>query len=346
MKRLLFLTALATPILADAAQVFTTDVIVQGSECIGVDCSSSETFSFDTLRLKENNLRMHFDDTSASASFPANDWRFTFNDSGNGGASFFSVDDATSGKVPFKIEAGAPNNTLFVATEGRIGVKTSTPAVDIHNVNGNTPTLRLEQDGSSGFASQTWDLAGNETNFFIRDVTNNSLLPFRIKPGSPKSSIFIQPSGVGINTGDTSPAAQLDVKGDLLVEGKNSTGETQVHIKTDTSDNTNPILVIESTQSSVVDQSMMRLINSNGDSRIEMENKSTGIIWRITDDGSSFSITKVGSGAKELELTSEGNLILTGDVTFAYDYTSGEQNYTGTTSLSDLLRRIHNLENN
>lgn len=223
MKRLLFLTALATPILANAAQVFTTDVIVQGSECIGVDCSSSETFSFDTLRLKENNLRMHFDDTSASASFPANDWRFTFNDSGNGGASFFSVDDATSGKVPFKIEAGAPNNTLFVATEGRIGVKTSTPAVDIHNVNGNTPTLRLEQDGSSGFASQTWDLAGNETNFFIRDVTNSSDLPFRIMPGTGDDNLVLKNGKVGVLTDNPAETLHIKLTGDAGVRLENTT---------------------------------------------------------------------------------------------------------------------------
>ncbi|MCP4053028.1 MAG: hypothetical protein GY739_08165, partial [Mesoflavibacter sp.] len=68
------------------AQVFTTDLITQGSACIGFDCTSSESFGFDTLRLKENNLRVHFDDTSSSASFPKNDWRLIANDSSNGGA--------------------------------------------------------------------------------------------------------------------------------------------------------------------------------------------------------------------------------------------------------------------
>ena len=34
-------------------------------------------------------------------------------------------------------------------------------------------------------------MAGNETNFFIRDVTNGSKLPFRIRPGAPTSSIDV-----------------------------------------------------------------------------------------------------------------------------------------------------------
>ena len=38
------------------------DLIVDGSACIGFDCVNGESFGFDTLRLKENNLRIKFDD--------------------------------------------------------------------------------------------------------------------------------------------------------------------------------------------------------------------------------------------------------------------------------------------
>jgi hypothetical protein len=46
--------------------------------------------------------------------------------------------------------------------------------------------MRLEQDDSSGFGAQSWDMAGNEANFFICDVTNGNTLPFTIEPGSPR----------------------------------------------------------------------------------------------------------------------------------------------------------------
>ena len=75
---------------------------------------------------------------------------------------------------------------------------TNQPVVDAHIKSGNTPTLRLEQDGSSGFTPQTWDVAGNEAGFFVRDATNGSTLPFRIEPGAPSASIFIKPTGVEI----------------------------------------------------------------------------------------------------------------------------------------------------
>ncbi len=190
--------------------VILDDLIVDGSACIGFDCVNGESFGFDTLRLKENNLRIKFDDTSVAASFPRNDWQLTANDSANGGASKFSIDDISGGRTPFTVEANARSHSLYVDDGGRIGNRTSTPSTEIHTIDGDTPTLRLQQDGSSGFAPQTWDVAGNETNFFIRDVTNGSTLPFRIRPGAPTSSIFVDVDG-DVGMGTSSPSANLEL---------------------------------------------------------------------------------------------------------------------------------------
>ncbi len=190
--------------------VINDDLIVDGSACIGFDCVNGESFGFDTIRLKENNLRIKFDDTSVAASFPRTDWQLTANASANGGASKFSIDDISGSRTPFTVEANARSHSLYVDDGGRIGNRTSTPSTEIHTIDGDTPTLRLQQDGSSGFAPQTWDVAGNETNFFIRDVTNGSTLPFRIRPGAPTSSIFIDVDGdVGIGT--ASPDNKLHI---------------------------------------------------------------------------------------------------------------------------------------
>jgi hypothetical protein len=173
-------------------QIILDDLIVDGSLCVGQDCVNGESFGFDTIRLKENNLRIRFVDTSNSASFPTRDWQITVNESSNGGANKFSIDDIDGGRTPFTIEASAPSHSIYVDDGGRVGFGTSTPVADLHVENGNTPTLRLEQDGSSGFTAQTWDVSGNEANFFIRDATNGSTLPLRIRPGAQTSSIDIE----------------------------------------------------------------------------------------------------------------------------------------------------------
>lgn len=188
---------------------YADDLIVDGSLCVGFDCTCNYSFGFDTIVLKENNLRIFFDDTSTAASFPRNDWRIIINDSANGGASYFGVEDSSAGRRVFTLEAGAPSHSLYVDDGGRVGMGTSTPSTEIHTVDGDTPTLRLQQDGSSGFAPQTWDVAGNETNFFIRDVTNGSTLPFRIAPDSPSSTLTIKNGNVGVGT--WSPTNKLHI---------------------------------------------------------------------------------------------------------------------------------------
>jgi hypothetical protein len=188
------------------------DIIVQGSACIGLDCVNNESFGFDTIRLKENNTRIKFDDTSTGAGFPANDWQLTANDSASGGANKFSIEDITGSKVPFTVIAGAPTNSVFVASTGKVGLRTSTPVLDLHINTSDTPAHRLEQNNSGGFTAQTWDIAGNEANFFIRDVTGGSRLPFRIRPGAPTSSIDISASG-DVGVGTASPGRKLELSG-------------------------------------------------------------------------------------------------------------------------------------
>ena len=198
-------------ILTEADQVIADDLIVQGSICVGFDCVNGESFGFDTIRLKENNTRIKFEDTS-TGTFPTTDWQLTANDSASGGASKFSIDEVDGGRTPFTIRAGAPSNSMFVDSSGRLGLGTSTPVVNAHVVTGNTPTLRLEQNGSSGFTPQTWDVAGNEANFFVRDVTGGSKLSFRIQPGAPTSSLYVASSG-NVGVGTSSPDAKLDIEG-------------------------------------------------------------------------------------------------------------------------------------
>lgn len=173
------------------------DAIITGSMCVGFDCltDGTESFGFDTIKLKENNLQIFFDDTSSTAGFPANDWRIIINDSISGGGNYFAVQDATAAKVPFKIEAGARTSALYVSSTGRVGFGTATPVLNQHILAGDTPAIRLDQDASSGWTPQVWDIAGNESNFFVRDVTGGSKLPVRIQPGAPTNSISVCANG-------------------------------------------------------------------------------------------------------------------------------------------------------
>jgi hypothetical protein len=252
---------------------------------------NGENFGFDTMRLKENNLRIHFDDTSSAASFPSNDWRIVVNDTSNGGASYFSVEDSTAGRTPFRIDAGAPANSLRIDSGGDVGIGVDNPVVPLHVRDGNTPTLRLEQDGSSGFTPQIFDVAANEANFFIRDVTNGSALPFRIQPGADQDTIFLS-SDSRVGVGTNSPQVPLDVYSTNGTVGSGSNSATTAGI---------------------------RIRSQSGPAVLALDAGNDGEGWRLVslpgDD--EFRISKGGSGLVELRLTATGDMFIPGTLTTA-----------------------------
>lgn len=215
-------------------QVIPDDLIVQGSVCAGLDCVNNENFGFDTIRVKENNTRIQFDDTSSTAGFASNNWQLRANNSASGGANFFAIVDqgatgnSETGTIVFEVDAGAPANSLRVSSGGNVGIGTATPVLDVHANTADTPAIRLEQNNTGGFTAQTWDIGANEANFFVRDVTGGSRLSFRIRPGAPTSSIDIAASGnVGIN--NASPGTTLDVSGNTLTLGSDNGATTRTN---------------------------------------------------------------------------------------------------------------------
>lgn len=285
----------STPAAAD--QKINDDLIVCGSLCVGLDCVNGESFGFDTIRLKENNTRIRFFDTSSSASFPTNDWQLTANDSTNGGANKFSIDDIDGGRIPFTLTAGAPSHSLFVDAQGDVGLTTSTPVVELHIVDGDTPTIRLEQNGSSGFTPQTWDLAGNETNFFVRDVTMGSLLPFRIRPGAASNSLYIAANGdVGMGT---------------------SGPEESLHIRRT---NGSAKFFVEEASGTELARDLMTLENNGRVDFRLTDTSADGEDWTFANTqiaGGAVIITRSGSGVNEFVLEDDGDLTITGGLTTA-----------------------------
>ena len=182
------------------------DSIVQGSQCVGLDCVNNENFGFDTFRLKENNLRIHCDDTSTSSGFPSNDWRIAINDSASGGQSYFSIDDVTAGISSLRIMAG-----------GNVGIGTTAPTERLH-VNGN--------DVVEGVVNQVSDVNVKENFTAVSpkeilarlnelDITSWNYIS---DPGSlhigPTAQDFYAAFGVGI---DNQHISSIDTGGVALV---------------------------------------------------------------------------------------------------------------------------------
>ncbi|QIL74283.1 tail fiber domain-containing protein (plasmid) [Diaphorobacter sp. HDW4B] len=227
--------AKTTPFAKDV--VVADDSIVQANMCVGFDCGSGggETFGSDMLRLKENNLRIKFAETRVAPD-PTREWQIIANESNSGGANFLGIDDVTGVLGPIRWMAGAPADSLMVDAQGRLGVRTATPAQAVQMSTADTPAIRLEQNNTTGFTAQTWDVAGNEANFFVRDLNQGSLLSLRIRPGAPQSSVDIAGNGF-VGLGTPRPSAALHVR--------RVDGHSNVHIANTTTANTGPLVELQ-----------------------------------------------------------------------------------------------------
>ncbi|MGH8498819.1 MAG: hypothetical protein ACRERV_08450, partial [Methylococcales bacterium] len=181
------------------------NLIVQGKECIGVPgvatgCVSGQAIGDEEILLRDQVLRIKFDDTSTAPGFPNIDWQLMLNDSGSGGINKLSFENLTASKVPFTILAGAPSSSFFIDNLGQVGFGTPLPQVELHIKSADQPAVLLEQDASIRSA-QIWKMAGDESNFFIGEGNESPSTPFVIKPGATNNSLTIAANtNVGINT--------------------------------------------------------------------------------------------------------------------------------------------------
>jgi hypothetical protein len=163
--------------------------VISGGQCQGDD----------VLLLQGGQPRIEFDDTLGIQKWTV-----------YGDSTGFGIHNVSTDHTPFRIQTGAPRNSLFIAFDGLVGLGTEAPEQHLHVFSSANPTMRFEQDNAE-FAAYTWDVGGNEGNFYVQDVTGGNTLPFIIRPGAPTSSLEIASSG-NVGFGTSSPTAPIHVK--------------------------------------------------------------------------------------------------------------------------------------
>lgn len=110
---------MATPV---QAAVYSDDLIVQGNGCIGTDCLDGETLDGNGLKLKENNTRIRWHDTTATDRQITNTfentyavgevgraWRMDANESANGGQNHLMIMQYGLDSSPLLSDGSAPD---------------------------------------------------------------------------------------------------------------------------------------------------------------------------------------------------------------------------------------------
>ena len=316
-----------------AADLLSGDSYVTGRLCVGANCVNGEGFGEATLKLKQNITRLTFEDTSSTANYPANNWQLWVNDDAEFGLDRFTIRDRTGDTMPFTVQGGAPDNALWIADTGFVGLGTSMPGTDLHIVDGGNATIRLETDTSQGGSARIWDISAG---YFDLHIFNRSRLftPFVIDKDATSYLLKLGAGKVGINT--ESPVARLHVRmnstdiypdnglGLFVSDAIAGTPTAMTHLL---SRRGQARLRVEETDSTINPRTLLELAN-NGRPEIVMANTATDGEWSFGAGTDFFLKTgTVGSASstktKVFTLKQNGDAIVFGTLTTGGTFCGG-----------------------
>ena len=265
--------------------------LFDGRMCIGNACDDHAVGAPGSgpLKLRWTQADIVFEDSSTS-SFPDRDWRLMINDSSGTGIERFSIKDETSGFIPFTIVGDAPENALFMASDGRLGLGTALPAAEVH-VLANDPvaSIMLEETHNTDGGVE---INATSSMFNITSLTHGTV-PFHILHYAPTGSFYMQPNGdIGLGT-DTATAPLHVLRSDgsarILVEETGGSGAQELF-----------------------------KMQSNGGSYFTLSNTASGRDWFFNHENAAqgrFIITSSTNPSKGLFLGPDGDMKIGGTLT-------------------------------
>ena len=211
------------------------DVIVQGQSCIGSKCVDGDADEPNViLKLREDyGGQIKFQGLNAFFPF-TRIWALQANEQGATGD--FFIRDLSAPTIPFRIGAGALDNSLTISPySSKIGMGTLTPAVQL-DVKGDTSgaaTARLQNSSSTGYSAIEYlDNAGNVDLFFgidnaasttrLNSINGNPIVIMtnsteRIRFPAPGGNVITAANGAFLSAGGTwTNSSSRELKRDIV----------------------------------------------------------------------------------------------------------------------------------
>ncbi|WP_055442634.1 hypothetical protein [Lacinutrix himadriensis] len=306
----------------DGDNTTSNDVIIQGSLGIGVDAVNGEDFGFNTFILKENNLRILFDDSDdPSGTMPANDWQIEINESSNGGESHFAIKDITNATQPFKVAANAPDNALIITSNGNIGIGTGTPGSSLE-VTGAIKAQSFIGDGSglTGITGGTGGVSNIDDTVIAADTDVNNVGEISFQTQNIAQMTITNNGNVGIGT--ATPIEKLEVIGNAKFDGvqtNNISIQTASYTIVENTDNLSAIIEIDASNKTVINinntiaQSIQGFTAGITGQQITIFNNGTGLKTIVHNSGTQ-SILLPNTTNIDLEQYESATFIFDGSV--------------------------------
>ncbi|MFZ5964895.1 hypothetical protein ACOXXX_18275 [Thalassococcus sp. BH17M4-6] len=303
-----------------------SDATIRETLCVGLGCPDDPTpilpdNASGGLHIMDNRTRIDFVDTSTT--FPGNDWALITNDISSSGANYFSIQDTTAFRIPFRIDAGAPTNGFRLASDGDVGLGTALPQTDLHVVGSSSAGLRLNAtDTGTVMGNEAFELSVSAGGLSLIDVGNFSWVPFRVALATPPGALELLSGGAVINAdnrdydftlwGDTAMILHSNAANSRL--GLGTFGpETALHLQRN--DGAAAILVENTALSTAAAREMFKMRN-NGGSYFTLENTDSNTSWFFTHEQAApnrFIIADAVPDGAEMSLTAGGDLTVQGN---------------------------------
>jgi hypothetical protein len=189
-------TALADNVVAD-------DQIVQGNLCVGTPCIDGQVFdNGGNILIKGVSPRITFEDTNGAVT-----WRLVA-DASNA----VVITQIPSGGIgithPFRIITNAPTHSLWIASDGKVGLGTGTPSQQLHVLKDqNANTFFLVQNATNGLNANAVVRTQADTAIqnFQSHATSRTLVRWGVPLGGWNEFLSVAGNGLAMGTLNTLP---------------------------------------------------------------------------------------------------------------------------------------------
>lgn len=305
------------PLQNTSEKVVDDDLIITGNGCIGGSCTNTDD-DFSTLKLKSTQPNIFFDDIALPEGGPisSHDWALfvNFND-----VDQFSIVDFTNARLPFSIAAGAPDNSLFIAGNGKLGVGTASPSQEIHVLqDADEGTRILIENLNTGLsASSALTVRSNSAvgDFKAHGSGRTTLSRFGQTMAGWGEFVMYEGNGLAVGTVRNTPLIlgtndmnRIHINGDGNIGIGTATPANRFHVFGNAG--ANKVLVQEA--SGTTTSRELLEIRNNGGTLMVYDDTSVPQRWVNGTLGSNFLINEQANAGIELALTNTGNLTITG----------------------------------
>ena len=274
--------------ISQGAQIGTNDFnaglsLFDGQVCIGSECNDASVGqpANAALKLRARRPGILFEDTDTNPVGNGRDWRLALNDTIPGGFSRFSIQDAESGRVPFTVQGGALENTLWLGGSHFVGIGTTFPdqSLDIVSNVGTGTVIEMQNTALAG--NVIYHLAVRADGEFQVFDRGWLTAPLRIQPNIGDDQLVMTAQGVGFGT---------DGSAEVLVENTAASPAAAAR--------------------------GMFTMRNNGGSFFTLDNTDAGTTWFFTHENSApnrFIIADAVTDGPEFTLTAEGDITIPGN---------------------------------